>query len=96
MAGFFIEQVNKMIVNTIKKLSYFEKPTSKTDFNVSFAFKLSVARFANSSLLLYFTSGNATLWFEDEGLVATVSVLMMTMAVDPILILAQNYFRVDA
>jgi hypothetical protein len=70
----------------MKKLARFEKKSTLTDFNVSVAYKLTIARFINSALLLVFASvEEADTWFSSGGLVynATVQIFIMSI-VDPI------------
>lgn len=64
-----------------------ERHSSITRLNVSVGVKLTLARFINSSLLIYIININvATQWFDRAGLVYDATVLMILMAVtDPIL-----------
>ena len=58
-----------------------ERHASTTALNISVAFKLTVGRFINSSILLVIIhSGHGGIWFEEGQLAAQASVLIILMA----------------
>lgn len=68
-----------------------ERHISKTQLNVSVGFKLTVARFINSSLILVIININfATRWFDAGGLVYDASVLMILMAISEPIVYVLN------
>ena len=76
----FVVVVNALLLIVIRKFALFEKKHTLTDMNVAVAFKLTIARFFNSSLVLVFANNNAENWFKAGNLVYDASILILSLA----------------
>lgn len=56
-----------------------ERPHTQTLMNVNTAFKLSLARWLNSSVILVLVQRQANRWFDAGGLVEDAGVLIIIM-----------------
>lgn len=59
-----------------------EKHETLTKMNVSVAFKLTIARFINSSLVLLFVNGDPNTWFKAGDLVYDAQILIIILALN--------------
>jgi len=76
-----ITVINTLLSGIMKSLALFERKHTLTEFNVSVAYKLTIARFLNSALLLVFASiGNETTWFNTGGLVNNATTNIITLS----------------
>jgi hypothetical protein len=57
-----------------------EKHETQTKLNVSVAFKLTIGRFINSSLVLVIINSNAEKWFNGGDLVYDATILIVLLA----------------
>jgi hypothetical protein len=61
--------VNAALLKVIRALSLMERAETTTKLNVSVAFKLTIARFINSSAVLVAVNNRSELWFEGGSLI---------------------------
>lgn len=80
LCSLFVIVVNALLLNIIRKFALFEKRHTLTQMNVSVAYKLTVARFINSSLVLVVANWNAENWFQAGNLVYDASILILSLA----------------
>lgn len=73
--------INSLLRAVVRALTSFQKKQTLTEFNVSVAYKLTVARFFNSAILLIFANWDAKEWFDPGGLVYTASVNIVVMTI---------------
>jgi len=70
-----------------------EKHETHTDYNLSVAFKLTFARFVNSSIVPVVVNISVTDWFNDGGLVTIFFYIMLSISfVDPFLYAADPFY----
>lgn len=63
-----------------------EKHETYTDYNLSVAFKLTLGRFINTSIVPIVVNLTANRWFVDGGLVSDIFYIMLSISfLDPIL-----------
>ena len=72
--------INFLMKFAIRKFSLGEMHDTQTKMNVSVAFKLTIARFVNSSLVLVAVNSNATTWFNEGDLINDAFILIMILA----------------
>jgi hypothetical protein len=73
--------VNSLLLIVIRKFALFEKRHTLTQMNVSVAYKLTIARFINSSLVLVVANwGHEADWFKAGSLVYDASILIFSLA----------------
>ena len=65
----------------MKSLSTFEKHETMTKMNVSMAFKLLVARFINSSVIMMAINSDPEVWFKSGGLAYEATLFIGIMMV---------------
>ena len=65
----------------MRKLALFEKKMTLTELNVSIAYKLLLARFLNSAILLVLANWDPLTWYEIGGLAYTASVNILLMSI---------------
>jgi len=64
----------------VRVFSLSEKQSTKTDLNVSLAFKLTIMRFLNTSVIYMLVHTNASRWYQSGDLVSDVfSVLVFAV-----------------
>lgn len=79
MASFAVSGANYGMVYIIRRFSLAEKHETLTKLNVSVAFKLTIARFLNSSIILVLTNGNPKNWFKGGSLAYDATILICIM-----------------
>ncbi|CAD8109214.1 unnamed protein product [Paramecium primaurelia] len=89
VASFVISLLNSIMAFTIKKLVFYEKPYTQTDFNISYANKLGMSQFINTAiipLLVNLTLQDEqlliSLW-KSGGLNSDVSLILIMNAIFP-------------
>jgi hypothetical protein len=89
MASGMIAFINSFLVFFVRAITSGERHETQTKHNVSVAFKLLVARFLNSSLVLVLINTNPNTWFRGGDLVYEASILIAIMAMQtPVLTIA--------
>jgi len=89
MASGMIAFINALLVFVVRAITVGEKHETTTKHNVSVAFKLLVARFLNSSLVLVLVNTNPDTWFRGGDLVYEATILIGIMTIQtPILTIA--------
>jgi cellulose synthase/poly-beta-1,6-N-acetylglucosamine synthase-like glycosyltransferase len=89
MASGMIAFINAVLVFVVRAITSGERHETQTKHNVSVAFKLLVARFLNSSLVLVLINTNPNTWFRGGDLVYEASILIAIMAMQtPVLTIA--------
>lgn len=73
--------VNVLLKFIIRSLSKGERHETQTKMNVSVAFKLTIARFINSALVLVFVNENPANWYKGGDLVYDATVLIIILAI---------------
>lgn len=74
--------------NVVRKMSTYEKHDTWTANSVSIAFKLTVARFVNTSIIPLIINSTFDSWIKTGGLVTNMFYLMFSIAfLDPFLYL---------
>ena len=71
--------VNALLLNVVRRFALFEKNHTQTSMNVSVAFKLTIARFINSSLVLVYANWDGD-WFKQGSLVYDATILTLSLA----------------
>ena len=71
--------VNALLLNVVRRFALFEKNHTQTSMNVSVAFKLTIARFINSSLVLVYANWDGD-WFKQGSLVYDATILCISLA----------------
>ncbi len=75
--------INYLLKWMIKNVTAFENQRTHTEFNLSVAVKLTVARFVNSAIVPVIINIKSDRWFADGGLVFDVfSVMLMISIID--------------
>ena len=89
MSSLSINIINFILKLFMRSITVNERHSSTTALNVSIAFKLTVCRFLNSSILLLILNwGEPTRWFNNGQLVYEASVLLALMALtNPVVVL---------
>ncbi|CAD8062591.1 unnamed protein product [Paramecium sonneborni] len=89
VASFIISLLNTIMAFTIKKLVFFEKPYTQTDFNISYANKLGMSQFINTAIIpllvnlaLQDEQLLVSLW-KSGGLNSDVSLILIMNAIFP-------------
>jgi len=89
MASGMIAFINSLLVFVVRAITSGERHETQTKHNVSVAFKLLVARFLNSSLVLVLVNTNPNTWFRGGDLVYEATILIAIMAMQtPVLTIA--------
>ena len=78
-ASGMIAFVNAVLVFVVRAITSGERHETQTKHNVSVAFKLLVARFLNTSLVLVLVNTNPETWFRGGDLVYEASILIAIM-----------------
>ena len=76
----FVVVVNFLLQFIIRRFSLGERHETSTKMNVSVAFKLTVARFLNSSFILVLVNNDPLHWFEGANLAYDALLLVVIMA----------------
>ena len=79
VCGGVIAVINALLIIAMKAFSLRERPHTQTVMNVNVAFKLSIARWLNSSVILVLVQWRADRWFDAGGLVEDAGVLILLM-----------------
>ena len=74
---FILDQINSIMNYLMGLFSKNEKHESLTKENLSMAFKLTIAKFLNSSLVLFILYDNSSNWFEEGDLVNSATYLII-------------------
>jgi uncharacterized membrane protein YeiB len=82
--------VNSLLVIAIRQFSLFERHETTTKLNVSVSFKLTLARFINSSAILIAVNDDSSRWFDVGNLVQSATSLMIAMALQQPIMYAIN------
>jgi hypothetical protein len=78
--------INIALRTVVRLFSGFEKQETYTAFNLSVAFKLTIARFVNTSIVPIVVNITARNWFIDGGLVSDIFYVMLSISfLDPLL-----------
>jgi hypothetical protein len=78
--------VNIALRTVVRQLSIKEKHETYTAYNLSVAFKLTFARFINTSIVPVVVNLTADTWFVDGGLISDFFYIMLSIAfLDPLL-----------
>jgi Na+-transporting NADH:ubiquinone oxidoreductase subunit NqrE len=72
--------VNAILTGVVRHLSVKEKHETYTSYNLSVAFKLTIARFVNTSIVPIIVSMSNGAWFVDGGLVSIIFYIMISLA----------------
>lgn len=83
MSSVTVVIINSLLFFVMRRISLSEKHATITDLNVSVAFKLTVARFLNSSVVLVLVNSKPHRWFKRGDLVVDATLLMLIMAFSP-------------
>lgn len=83
VASMIVVIINTVLVKVVRKFSLMERHETITKMNVSVAFKLTIARFLNSSVILVIVNQEAKEWYNAGNLVydATLLIGMMTFQI---------------
>lgn len=74
--------INALLLIVIRKFSEFEKHRTYTNLNTSVAFKLTIARFLNSSfVILAINWNNTSKWYNSGNLVFDATLLIMILMI---------------
>jgi hypothetical protein len=86
--------INIVLRTIVRQLSIQERHETYTAYNLSVAFKLTIARFVNTSIVPIIVNIASNRWFVDGGLVSDIFYIMLSISfLDPILyILDVGYF----
>jgi hypothetical protein len=91
LASIVVVMINTALRRVVRIFSQMEKHETYTDYNLSVAFKLILARFVNTSIVPLIANLAISKWFEDGGLVSVIFYVMLSISfVDPLM----NYFDV--
>lgn len=86
LCSIIIVIVNQALRTVVRQLSIKERHETYTAYNLSVAFKLTLARFVNSSIVPIVVNVAVNRWFVDGGLVSDVFYIMLSISfLDPIL-----------
>lgn len=84
MAALSVTTVNYLLQGIMRRFSDMERHETQTKLNVSVAFKLTVARFLNSSLVIVLVNwDNAKNWYNGGNLVYDASILIVLLTFQP-------------
>lgn len=94
LASVIIVFINTALRTVVRELSLQERHETYTDYNLSVAFKLTLARFVNSSIVPIVVNLDSSRWFVDGGLVSDVFYIILSISfLDPILyVIDLGYF----
>jgi hypothetical protein len=88
LCSFIIVFVNMSLRTVVRAFSQMEKHETYTAYNLSVAFKLTMARFVNTSIVPIVVNLSVGRWFVDGGLVSDIFYVMISISfLDPILYL---------
>jgi hypothetical protein len=77
--------VNKSLLKVVRILSEKERHETITAYNLSVAFKLTLARFINTAIVPVIVNISSEKWFKEGGLVSDIFSIMISLSfVDPI------------
>ena len=78
--------VNTALRKVVRLFSLMEKHATYTDYNLSVAFKLLIARFVNSSVVPLVANASISYWFGEGGLCSVIFYVMLSIAfINPIM-----------
>jgi hypothetical protein len=72
--------VNDSLVDVVRKLSAREKHETLTAYNLSVAFKLTLAKFINTSIVPVIVNISSDKWFNEGGLVSDIFSIMISLS----------------
>jgi len=75
-----VSLINNILVGLIRRFSLTERHETITKMNVSVAFKLTIARFLNNSVILVMANEDPKKWFRGGSLCYDAYILMLMMA----------------
>lgn len=75
-----VSMINNILVGLIRRFSLTESHETVTKMNVSVAFKLTIARFLNNSIILVMANDEPKKWFKGGSLCYDAYILMLMMA----------------
>lgn len=81
MCSLSISVINYSLKLVVREFSIYEKHETLTKMNVSVAFKLTIARFLNSSIILVIVNTEPKNWFKGGNLAYDAIILILLMAV---------------
>ena len=73
--------INVLLKFVMRRFSMAEKHETQTKMNISVAFKLTIARFINSSLVLVLVNSEQRSWYKSGDLVYDATVLICILAI---------------
>jgi len=80
---------NSLLLSAVRRFSIYEQHETRTKMNVSVAFKLTITRFLNSSIVLMMINRDASQWFKSGKLAYEATILITLMAlIEPLEYLA--------
>lgn len=86
LCSFIIVVVNIALRTVVRKFSMMEHHETYTAYNLSVAFKLTFARFVNTSIVPIVVNVAHDYWFIDGGLISDIFYVMISISfLDPIL-----------
>ena len=86
LTSLFVVIVNNGLRFIVRKFSMQEKHSTLTAYNISVAFKLTMARFINTSVIPIVVNYSYDEYFENGGLIPDVFYLILAISfVDPIM-----------
>lgn len=86
LCSIIITIVNNALRTVVRQLSIKEQHETYTAYNLSVAFKLTLARFVNTSIVPIIVNVATNRWFVDGGLVSDFFYIMLSISfLDPIL-----------
>jgi hypothetical protein len=95
LCSFIIVAINIMLRSVVRKFSMMEKHETYTDYNLSVAFKLTLARFVNTSIVPIVVNVTTNRWFIDGGLVADIFYVMLSISfLQPILYFLDPFYLI--
>jgi hypothetical protein len=81
LVSLVIFAVNELLSFFMRMFSGLEKHSTVTNLNISYASKLTIGRFLNSSFVLLFVNSDPNLWFKNGNLVNDAGLLILLMVV---------------
>lgn len=92
LASLVIVFINIFLKTIVRKFSLYEKQDTLTAYNMSVAFKLTIARFVNSAVVPVVVNVSVNDWFNDGGLVTVAFYVVLSVSfVDPFLTLVDPF-----
>ncbi|CDW71822.1 phage head-tail family partial [Stylonychia lemnae] len=95
LCSFIVVFINICLRGVVRAFSQMERHETYTAYNLSVAFKLTLARFINTSIVPIVVNISVNRWFVDGGLISDIFYIMISISfLDPLLYLFDVFYLI--